>query len=105
MNVLTVASVTAGSLEALVDRFGLELVTVPDGAAIPASYWGDPEAGIAGRTVYARGDTPVHSVLHEACHVICMDPERRAWLERDAGGDHAAHGVPDEHDLLLSILS
>jgi hypothetical protein len=26
-------------------------------------------------------------MLHEACHVICMDTERRAGLDRDAGGD------------------
>ena len=84
---LTVASTTARPLELLFERFGLELVTVPDTKTIPASYWGEPEAGVAGRSVYARGDTPVHSVLHEACHVICMDPERRVRLERDAGGD------------------
>jgi len=27
------------------------------------------------------------SVLHEASHYICMTPERRAGLDRDAGGD------------------
>lgn len=84
---LTVASTTAGALEALLERFGLELVMVPDTTAIPASYWGDSEAGLSGRRVYARSDTPVHSVLHETCHVICMDPVRRMRLERDAGGD------------------
>jgi hypothetical protein len=26
-------------------------------------------------------------MLHEACHVICMDDERRQCLHRDAGGD------------------
>src|SRR6185437_15428297 len=31
--------------------------------------------------------TPVHSVLHEASHYICMSPERRAGLDREAGGD------------------
>ncbi|HJY40731.1 MAG TPA: hypothetical protein VJ303_05840, partial [Steroidobacteraceae bacterium] len=34
-----------------------------------------------------RADTPLHSVLHEACHFICMDDARRELLERDAGGD------------------
>jgi hypothetical protein len=29
----------------------------------------------------------VHSVLHEASHYVCMTPERRAGLDRDAGGD------------------
>ncbi len=37
--------------------------------------------------MYARLDTPVHSVLHEASHYVCMTPERRAGLDRDAGGD------------------
>ena len=37
--------------------------------------------------LYARLDTPVHSILHEACHYICMSPERRSGLDRDAGGD------------------
>ncbi len=58
-----------------------------DEEPITASYWGESEAGIAGGTVYVRNDTPVHSLLHEACHVICMDSERRASLHRDAGGD------------------
>ena len=29
----------------------------------------------------------MHSLLHEAGHVICMDEARRAGLDRDAGGD------------------
>ena len=32
-------------------------------------------------------DTPIHSLLHEACHIICMTPDRRAGLHKDAGGD------------------
>lgn len=73
----------------LLERHGLGLTRVADGAAIPGSYWGESEAGIAGHTVYARADTPLHSVLHEAAHVICMDRERRAHLHTDAGGDFA----------------
>ncbi len=102
MTVLTVASEPAPPLAALLERFGLELVTVPDAAAIPASYWGDPEAGVAGNRVYARGDTPVHSVLHEACHVICMDSTRRAGLERDAGGDDLEEAAVCYLQLLLA---
>ena len=58
-----------------------------DGAPIRGSFWGEPEAGIVGRCVYARLDTPLHSVLHEAGHVICMNEARRGCLDRDAGGD------------------
>ena len=31
----------------------------------------------------------MHSILHEAAHYICMTPERRVGLDRDAGGDDA----------------
>jgi hypothetical protein len=75
------------AVAALLDRLGLALARVADDAAIPGSYWGAPEAGLQGRTVWVRADTPLHSVLHEACHALCMDGARRAALERDAGGD------------------
>lgn len=70
-----------------VERYGARLVLVPDGAPIPHSYWGAPEAGLAGGRVYARGDTPAHSLLHELCHYVCMTGARRAQLATDAGGD------------------
>ncbi|MEN1939680.1 hypothetical protein WCE39_01060 [Luteimonas sp. MJ174] len=75
----------------LLSRHGLELGHVEDGAAIPGSYWGEPEAGIIGNTVYARADTPVHSLLHEACHLIVLPPERRAQVHTDA-----TDSVPEE---------
>ena len=51
---------------------------------IPGSYWGECEAGIIGSNVYARSDTPVHSLLHEACHLIVLPPERRSGVHTDA---------------------
>ncbi len=75
------------ALALLLRRFGVELMLVSPGEAIPGSYWGESEAGLRGDRLYARLDTPVHSVLHEASHFICMTPERRARLDRDAGGD------------------
>jgi hypothetical protein len=77
------------ALIGLLARYGLSLVRVADDAPIPGSYWGESEAGLVGQTIYARADTPVHSVLHEACHVICMDSARRAALHTDAGGEYA----------------
>jgi len=77
----------APALAALLARAGLELRRADCGAPIPGSYWGEPEAGLAGAAVWYRDDTPVHSVLHEACHALCMDAGRRARLARDAGGD------------------
>ena len=77
------------SLELLLDRYGLELQLVAPEEIIPGSYWGEREAGLIGAKLYARLDTPLHSVLHESAHFICMTPERRAGLDTDAGGDDA----------------
>ena len=68
----------------LLARHDLRLARVDEGAPIPGSYWGEPEAGIVGNTVYARGDTPLHSLLHEAAHLIVLPPERRAAVHTDA---------------------
>lgn len=86
-SVLTVADVRFSKLVELLGRFGLSLRLLGDDAPITGSFWGEPEAGIVGRSVFVRLDTPVHSLLHETCHVICMNEQRRAGLERDAGGD------------------
>jgi hypothetical protein len=40
-----------------------------------------------GLRVHARAETPLHSLLHETCHAVCMDAARRAVLNTDAGGD------------------
>ncbi|GGY16588.1 hypothetical protein GCM10008098_04870 [Rhodanobacter panaciterrae] len=69
---------------ALLARFDLQLRRVEDGEPIPGSYWGDEEAGIIGNTVHARDDTPVHSLLHEACHLIVLPLERRPDVHTDA---------------------
>jgi hypothetical protein len=82
--VLPLAAVGFVHAAALLHRYGLTLIQVDDGEPIPGSYWGEPEAGLIGHTVYARADTPVHSLLHEACHLICAPPERRATLHTDA---------------------
>jgi hypothetical protein len=85
--VLTVADVPRAAIAALLGRFGLDLCVQPNGEPITGSYWGDCEAGVVGTRVYVRNDTPLHSLLHEACHVICMSGDRRASLDTDAGGD------------------
>lgn len=83
-DVLRLREVAFTDAAALLARHGLALVAVADGEPIPGSYWGEPEAGIIGPTVYVRGDTPVHSMLHEACHLIVLPPERRAAVHTDA---------------------
>ena len=84
---LVVSDVPRHVIESLLRRYGIELLEQAADSEITASFWGGEEAGIVGRTVYVRGDTPIHSLLHEICHIICMDAERRATLHRDAGGD------------------
>lgn len=76
---------------ALLAAHQLRLHRVDDAAPIPGSYWGEPEAGIIGSDVYVRHDTPVHSMLHEACHLIVLPPERRALVHTDA-----TDSVPEE---------
>jgi len=71
----------------MLSRYGLQLRVQPDCEAITGSFWGDSEAGVVGHEIFVRSDTPIHSLLHETCHVICMTSERRAKLETDAGGD------------------
>jgi len=83
-DVLTLADIDFGDAAALLTRYGLALARVADGEPIPGSYWGESEAGIIGATVHARGDTPVHSLLHEAAHLIVLSPERRAAVHTDA---------------------
>lgn len=70
-------------------RYGLTVEQISAEQAIPGSFWGDEEAGLRHNVVFAHADTPVHSILHEACHFVCMDPDRRAALDTNAGGDYA----------------
>jgi hypothetical protein len=85
--VLLVNATDRVALALLLARYGMQLTLVAPAQAIPGSYWGHREAGLQGEQLYARLDTPVHSVLHEASHYVCMSAERRAGLDRDAGGD------------------
>ena len=82
--VLTLGALAHTDLERLLAAHGLRLHWIADGQPIPGSYWGEPEAGIIGTTIYARADTPIHSLLHEACHVLCAPPEKRASIHTDA---------------------
>lgn len=92
--VTPVATLDPAALPALFAPFGLTVEYVAEGAGIPGTYWGAPEAGLIGATLYVRPDTPVHSALHEGSHFICMDADRRAALHTDAGGaDVEEHAV------------
>jgi hypothetical protein len=86
MNVTLLNELRKQALEQLLAGFDLLVHWLPANAPIPGSYWGEPEAGLVGNTLYVRNDTPVHSALHEACHYLLMDNARRLALSRDAGG-------------------
>jgi hypothetical protein len=86
-SVLCLADVDRNALRELLGRYSIELVMLPAGTAITGSFWGEPEAGVLDCRVFARADTPLHSVLHEACHIVCMNNARRQALDTDAGGD------------------
>ncbi|MFZ1640728.1 MAG: hypothetical protein WAV07_04675 [Candidatus Contendobacter sp.] len=85
--VLTCAELGHEPLAALLTRYGMAVERVLSGTGIPGSYWGESEAGLIGDRLFVRDDTPVHSALHEACHYICMNADRRARLHTDAGGE------------------
>lgn len=86
-SVLCCADVGADAVERLAGRYGVAVEWITPGSPITASFWGEPEAGIVDRRIFVRPDTPVHSLLHELCHIICMTPERRESLDGNAGGD------------------
>ena len=101
--VMTLQEMDFRVVESLLAGLGLRLVMLPASAEIPGSYWGAPEAGLAGDQLFVRPDTPVHSVLHEAAHLLCMGPERRAGLHNsgDAGGDTAEEDAVCYLQILL----
>jgi hypothetical protein len=86
--VARLSGVSRVDVATLLARFGLTLELVAKDTPIPGSYWGESEAGLRNDHLFARLDTPLHSILHEAAHFVCMTPERRAGLDTDAGGDH-----------------
>jgi len=90
------------AIKRLLLRFGLEMRNVAPSEEIPGSYWGESEAGLKGGTLLVRHDTPVHSLLHEAAHWICMSPERRTGLDTDAGGDHDEENAVCYLQILLA---
>ena len=99
---LTLADIGFDAPAALLLELGLRLQRVPDGEPIPGSYWGDSEAGLIGPDVYARADTPVHSLLHEACHLLVQPPERRAQVHTDASDSVAEEDATCYLQILLA---
>ncbi len=100
--VLRLGDVDAQQVTNLLQRFGLTLTPVVAGNPIPGSFWGDDEAGLIGAALFARGDTPLHSILHEACHWITCTPKRRAVLHTDAADTQDEENATCFLQILLS---
>ncbi len=101
-DVLRMQDLPADAVVALLLQYGLSILWLQDGAEINGSYWGAPEAGIVGTTVFVRQDTPVHSFLHETCHIICMSESMRRNLHGNAGSDDVEEAAVCYLQILLA---
>ena len=88
-------------LHDLLRQYGLEL-KLTRFKKIPGRYWGEDEAGLIENHVYAKRVTPVHSLLHECCHYVCMPPARRELLHTNAGGDYDEENAVCYLQILLA---
>lgn len=93
---------TYQTITRLLARYQLQLSRVDDNHSIPHSYWGDPEAGRLRSLLYARNDTPIHSILHEASHFVCMPANQRDSTDIDAGGTAAEENATCYLQILLA---
>ncbi len=102
LHVLCVKNINSVYLNNLLSKYNLTLNTVDQNTDIPGSYWGDSEAGLIANQVYVRHDTPIHSLLHETCHYICMDKHRREQLDTNAEGDYDEENAVCYLQILLA---
>jgi len=100
--VLRYCSTEQQEVASLLDQFQLDVCVTENNRDIPGSYWGGEEAGLIGNRLYLRADTPLHSILHELCHYICMDDKRRKNLHTNAGGDNAEENAVCYLQILLA---
>lgn len=100
--VLRVHDTTLSAIQQVCAPYGLIPKIIAHDIAIPGSFWGDEEAGLIGNILYLRNDTPLHSLLHESCHYICMSPQRRTSLDTNAGGDYDEENAVCYLQILLA---
>ena len=100
--VVRVRDIDCQQAQFLLGCFSLRLCLIDDGLPIPGSYWGECEAGIIGSNVYVRRDTPVHSLLHEACHLMVLPAEKRTSIHTDATDSIAEEDATCYLQLLLA---
>jgi hypothetical protein len=99
---LTCGELTGDRLSLLLAPYHIEVITISDDDNLPGSFWGDPEAGLIDNQLYVKPSTPLQSALHEACHYICMDEQRRKKLNTDAGGGYDEENGVCYLQILLS---
>ena len=100
--VIRVADFNRETIRKLLLDFDLEFCAVDDNTDIPGSFWGDEEAGLIGHSLFYREDTPIHSILHETAHYICLDGDRRRRLDTNAGSDIAEENAVCYLQILLA---
>ena len=101
-NIARFSGTDPAPLVQLLSQFGMAIRQAPPRLPIPGSYWGEDEAGLIGNELVLRPDTPLHSILHEACHYICMDDKRRSCVDTDAGGDYNEENAVCYLQILLA---
>ncbi len=101
-DVLRLSEVDAAPIATMLRAYGLQLRILEADAKLPGSYWGEPEAGLVGGELFVRADTPLHSLLHEACHWIVMDPAKRPSVHTDASDCLAEEDATCYLQLLLA---
>ena len=101
-SVLALGDIGFDQPSALLAHYGLHLQRIADGLPIPGSYWGDSEAGLIASTVFARADTPVHSLLHESAHLLVMSEQRRESVHTDATNSIAEEDAACYLQILLA---
>lgn len=91
---------TTQAIAPILAHYQLQISLVPDDKDIPYSFWGAPEAGRRHSVLYVRGDTPIHSILHEASHFVCMPAIQRLQDDINVGGT----AVEENATCYLQIL-
>jgi len=102
IHVMPVSELELPPLQRLLTTYQLQLELIDEHQDIPGSFWGDSEAGLIDNRLIVRPDTPAHSLLHEACHYICMSPDRRTGLHTNAGGDYDEENAVCYLQILLA---
>lgn len=101
-NNLLCGELAADRLQQLLKPYNITVHYLDNDAELTGSFWGDPEAGLLDNQLYVKPITPVQSALHEACHYICMDQQRRDKLNTNAGGGYDEENAVCYLQILLA---